>query len=431
MRHEQLYLWFLADPTAPRYVGQLRLVDAGKGVSLQYGADWLAHGFPLSEDLLLVDVEQLPRWKGLAVGAVDDARPDRWGERVIQYLDRPARLSLMEYLFYAGDDRFGALGVSTSADAYLPRPRSPLPRLAQAQQLSEVVHKVSAREPVNATERHMLAAGGSFGGAKPKALIEIAGEQWVIKFFNNEPIDVPLVEHASMTLASLAGITVAETRVVPLVGEHALAVRRYDRCGPLRVHCISAGTALRAEAVAGQEPELGYPSLAQLLRRAGVAHDDSNLRDMQDLFRRMVFNILIDNTDDHEKNHALMVVAPTRQGKYRLAPAYDVLTTNSGQGYQEFIVGTDQRDSTLVNAMSQCELFGYTPAQAAAEVARVIQVVDGWRAHFAGCGVSDGDLESLAERIDGTLLMDQRKAFSPEDYARPLRTPRRRSPFAR
>ena len=114
MRYDDLYLWFLADPAVPRYVGRLRLVDSGKGVSLQYGADWLAGGFPLSEDLVLTDIEQLPRWKGMAVGAVDDARPDRWGERVIQYLDKPARLSLMEYLYYAGDERFGALGVSTS-----------------------------------------------------------------------------------------------------------------------------------------------------------------------------------------------------------------------------------------------------------------------------------------------------------------------------
>lgn len=430
MRYDELYLWFLSDPAAPSYVGQLRLVDAGKGVSLQYGAGWVADGFPLSEDLLLVGVEQLPRWKGMAVGAVDDARPDRWGERVIQYIDRPARLSIMEYLFYAGDDRFGALGVSTSAETYVPRIKSPLPRLAQAQQLSEVVRKVGAKEPVNDIERKMLAAGGSFGGAKPKALIEIEGEQWIIKFFNNEPVDVPLIEHASMTLASLAGIRVAETQVVRLAGEHALAVRRYDRDGVMRVHCISAGTALRAETVAGQEPELGYPNLAQLLRRAGVAEDGLNLLDMQELFRRMVFNILIDNTDDHEKNHALMVVAPRSQGKYRLAPAYDVLTTNSGQGYQEFIVGTDARDSTLSNAMSQCELFGYTPAQAAAEVVRVIKVVDGWRQHFAECGVSDADLESLAERIDGALLLDQRRTFNPADYASPVRT-RRRSPFAK
>ncbi len=430
MRHDNLYLWLLLDPTAPRYVGQLRLVDAGKGVSLQYGADWLASGFPLSEDLMLTGIEQLPRWKGMAVGAVDDARPDRWGERVIQYVDRPKRLSLMEYLFYAGDDRFGALGVSTSSDIYTPRTGSPLPRLAQAQQLSEIVHKVSAKEPVDDNERKMLSAGGSFGGAKPKALVDIAGEQWVIKFFNNEPVDVPLIEHASMTLARLADISVAETRVIPLVGEHALAVRRFDRKGPIRIHCISAGTALRAQTVAGQELELGYPGLAQLLRRAGVAHDGRNLLDMQELFRRMVFNILIDNTDDHEKNHALMVVEPTLQGRYRLAPAYDVLTTNSGQGYQEFIVGTDQRDSTLANAMSQCELFGYTPVQAAAVVTRVIKVVDGWRAHFAQRGVADADLESLAERIDGDQLLGQRQAFNPADYATPVRA-RRRSPFAK
>lgn len=253
--------------------------------------------------------------------------------------------------------------------------------------------------------------------------------QWVVKFFNNEPIDVPLVEHASMTLAQQAGITVAQTQVLPLVGKHALAVRRFDRVGAQRIHCISAGTALRAQTIAAQEPDLGYPALAQLLRRAGAADDGQNLRDMRELFRRMVFNILIDNTDDHEKNHALMVVAPTRQGRYRLAPAYDVLTTNSGQGYQEFIVGGDQRDSTLVNAMSQCELFGHTPAQAAAEVARVIAVVNGWRRHFAACGVAQADLESLAERIDGAHLLGQRQAFNPADFEAPKRMPRRRRPF--
>jgi serine/threonine-protein kinase HipA len=430
VRYDNLYLWFLADPNVPRYVGQLRLVEAGKGVSLQYGSEWLAHGFPLSEDLVLADIEHLPRWKGMAVGAVDDARPDRWGERVIQYLDKPARLSLMEYLYYAGDDRFGALGVSTSDDTYTPRTKSPLPRLEQAQELSEVVHKVSARAPVSGLERQMLNAGGSFGGAKPKSLIDMHGVQWVIKFFDNEPIDVPLIEHASMTLAKLADITVAETQVVPLIGENALAVRRYDRDGARRIHCISAGTALRAQALAGQEPELGYPSLAQLLRRAGVSDGDQNLRDMRELFRRMIFNILIDNTDDHEKNHALQVVAPTRQGRYRLAPAYDILSTNSGQGYQEFIVGVDQRDSTLSNAMSQCELFGYTPIQAAAEVARVINVVNGWREHFARCGVTPSDLESLAERIDGDPLLSQRRMFKPAEYTT-ARKPKRRRPFAR
>jgi serine/threonine-protein kinase HipA len=431
VRHDELHLWFLADPQRPRLVGHLRLVDGGKGVSLRYAPAWLATGFALSEDLPLADIEHLPRWPGMAVGAVDDARPDRWGERVIQYVDRPARRSLMEYLYYAGDDRHGALGVSTSADAYLPRMHGPLPRLEEAQALSEVVHKVQDKAPIGAAERRLLSAGGSFGGAKPKALIDIAGESWLIKFFNNEPVDVPLIEHAAMTLAAKAGITVAETRLLPLVGEHALAVRRYDRAGSKRIHCLSAGTALRAQTIAGLEPDLGYPALAQLLRRIGVAEGGLNRQDMHELFRRMVFNILIDNTDDHEKNHGLTVMDPTRQGRIRLAPAYDVLPTLSGQGAQEFNVGIDLRDSTLANAMSQCELFGHTVEQAAEEVHRVIQVVDGWRDHFASVGVTPADLENLARSIDGEALLEQRKGFDPARHATPAKLARRRGPFAR
>jgi serine/threonine-protein kinase HipA len=433
MRHNELYLWFLGNPANPRCVGQLRLVDAGKGVSLNYGPDWLGNGFPLSEDLPLVDIEHLPRWKGLAVGAVDDARPDRWGERVIQYLDKPARLSLMEYLYYAGDDRFGALGVSTSSTDYLPRPGSPLPRLEQAQALSEVAHKISAKEPVSEIERRLMTAGGSFGGAKPKALIEIGGAQWVLKFFDGEPVDVPLIEHASMQLARAAGICVADTQVVALRGENAVAVRRYDRGGAqgtLRIHCLSAGTALRAETVGGQEPEFGYPQLAQLLRRAGVTDQDFNVRDMRELFCRMVFNILIDNTDDHEKNHALRVVAPTRHGRYRLTPAYDILPTNSGQGHQEFIVGLDLRESTLDNAMSQCELFGLNRQHAAEEVTRIIQVVDGWTAHFAAHGVSAADIGALAEYIDGDSLLSQRRDFKAATFTAPVKSSRRKGPFS-
>jgi serine/threonine-protein kinase HipA len=89
----------------------------------------------------------------------------------------------------------------------------------------------------------------------------------------------------------------------------------------------------------------------------------------------MVFNILVDNTDDHEKNHALLVVSQFANGRLRLAPANDVLPTNLGQGYQEFICGDQGRDFTLANAMSQCEAFGLLPAKAAAAVTTVIAVV--------------------------------------------------------
>ena len=258
MRLNELYLWFLADPLKPRYVGALNLVAAGKGVSLHYGPEWRASGFALSEDLPLVNTGFLPQGRlgadtPRAVGAVDDARPDRWGEKVIRFVDKPQRLSLMEYLYYAGDDRFGALGVSTSSAEYVPRAMGPLPRLQDAQQLSEVAAKVEASEPLSALEAQIIAGGGSpLGGAKPKALINIDGAQWVIKFFNNESVDAPLVEHATLTLAALAGITVAATQVLSLSGLHAVAIRRFDRLvGGGRIHSVSAGTAIRAATAAG------------------------------------------------------------------------------------------------------------------------------------------------------------------------------------
>ena len=437
MRLDDLYLWYLGVPATPRYVGALKLVSAGKGVSLHYGKEWLANGFALSEDLPLVDNEFLPPGRlaadaQRAVGAVDDARPERWGEKVIRLVEKPKRLSLMEYLYYAGDDRFGALGVSTSSGTYSPRAVSPLPRLEDAQRLSEVAAKIEASAPITALEARIIAGGGSaLGGAKPKALIDIDGEQWVIKFFNNEPVDTPLIEHATMTLAKRAGIAVAETQVIRLAGANALAVRRFDREQDRRIHSISAGTAIRAATASGAEPEMGYPELARILRRVGITKDDMNQRDARELFRRMVFNILVDNTDDHEKNHSLLVVNPFANGRLKLAPAYDVLPTNSGQGYQELICGAQGRDSTLENAMSQCDAFGLLPTQAAAEVATVIDAVNTWQEHFAQAGVTVLDIASLAERIDGQELRRQRIGFDPALFQTSPAKRKRPSPFRR
>lgn len=204
---EVLYLWYLGNPGKPIQVGELRLLGDDEGLSLQYSPSWLKSGFALSKDLPLVNKVFFPPdilFTNIqrAAGAVDDARPDRWGEKVICFVDKPRRLSLMEYLYFAGDERFGALGASTSAIQYLPRQTSPLPVLADAQALSEVATKIEVAEPLSMLEAKIVAGGGSpMGGAKPKALINIGREQFVIKFFNNEPIDAPLVEHAPMTLA--------------------------------------------------------------------------------------------------------------------------------------------------------------------------------------------------------------------------------------
>jgi serine/threonine-protein kinase HipA len=222
-----------------------------------------------------------------------------------------------------------------------------------------------------------------------------------VKFGDGDATDAPLVEHAAMTLAQRAGIRVAETMPVRLVSGHAIAVKRFDRERGRRLHCLTAHVALRAAV-----ERFGYPELAQLLRRRGVTSKDRYVADMRELFRRMVFNILIDNTDDHEKNHALLV---TDAQQYELAPAYDVLPSGQALGFQQMRVGEREADSTLANALSMAQLFDLNEKQAAAQVRRVVRVANGWREHFASLGVTRRDVELHAEQIDRPFLADQRR----------------------
>ena len=150
---DRLFLWLLTDPTKPVPIGELNSARSPRGVSMRYTDHWLARGFALSEDLPLLRDEFFPTQKDTAVGAVDDARPDRWGERVIKFLDKPPRLSLLEYLYFAGDDRFGALGVSTSSEAYAPRRLGPLPTLEDTAAIQNLVRKVLANEPIPAAQK--------------------------------------------------------------------------------------------------------------------------------------------------------------------------------------------------------------------------------------------------------------------------------------
>jgi serine/threonine-protein kinase HipA len=406
---DRLHLWLLTQPEQPVLIGELNLVRSTQGVSLRYADPWLSRGFSLSEDLPLIDEEFLPEGKGVAAGAVDDARPDRWGERLIRHIDKPARLSLLEYLYFAGDDRFGALGVSTSADEYLPRRLGPLPTLRDADQIQELIRKVLDNEPVPAAQKRLISPGVTMGGARPKALLDIAGEQWVIKFADGDPTDVPLIEHATMTLAQKAAIRVAHTMPVRLTHGHAVAVKRFDRNRGLRLHSLSAYVALRAAA-----ERFGYPELAQLLRRRGVTEGDVYVDHMRELFRRMVFNILIDNTDDHEKNHSLLV---TDSQQYELSPAYDVLPSGQALGFQQMRVGEQEADSTIANALSMSAMFSLGKDDAVREVRTVARVVGGWKEHFKSCGVTSGDIDLYAEQIDRPFLRDQRNEIQAERQA--------------
>jgi len=404
---DQLYVWALVDPDNPVLVGEVRLSQlVADCATFAYAATWW--NFPLSEDLPLIVGQDFSAGKrGSAPGALDDARPDRWGERIIRQVDRPARLSILEMLLFAGDGRFGALGVSVSADHYAPRIVGPYPQVSDLAQLDKAIEGVQLQTPITGDMQRLLQPGVSLGGARPKALLHTNEGPCIIKFSElDDPVDTPLIEHATMTLAASAGIHVASTGTLLLAARHtkarhALTIQRFDRMGNLRLHCLSAKTALRAARL----PE-SYSALATILLRLG--HPDRQNAMREELFKRMVFNILMDNTDDHERNHCLCL---DFDGYYSLAPAFDVVPTLQNLGYQAMAVGVHGAESTLENALSQLSEFGITMPRAQALISEVARTVDRWPLHFAQHGVSQADMEQLAASIDRDALRLQRQEF--------------------
>jgi serine/threonine-protein kinase HipA len=397
---DTLFLWWLGEKS-PRIIGSLTLVLGGRGVGLRYADTWLIDGFALSEDLPLRSGLFLPHEKDRAAGAVDDARPDRWGERVIRKFESTQRLSVLEFLLFAGDDRYGALGVSLSKTVYEPWLLGPAPAFDQLEDMADAVRKVVANEPVPELQRRLVRPGGTLGGARPKSLLQMDGRQWLIKFPELQDFDEPLVEHATMQLARYCGIDVPPTRAIRLAhGGHVVVIERFDRRGVQRLHALSANVLFAASG----ERQPGYPALAQLLRR--IAPADRIAAQQQELFRRMVFNIVIDNTGDHDKNHAVLRQA---DGNYLLSPAFDVLPTAQGLGYQQMAVGARGAESTLANALSGSLQFGMKADAAREIVSEVCLLVEGWKDAFADAGVIGRDIDYLAQFIDRDALLRERR----------------------
>ena len=169
--------------------------------------------------------------------------------------------------------------------------------------------------------------------------------------------------------------------------------------GAYRMHCLSASSALLAAGLA-----MSYSALATVLLRLG--HPDQQNAMREELFKRMVFNILIDNTDDHERNHALRL---NFDGYCALAPAFDVLPSLQNLGYQALLVGSKGAESTLDNALSEIREFGIKRPRAIALIQQVAGVVDQWQTHFAMHGVCADDMAQLEASIDRDALKRQRK----------------------
>ncbi|MBF0305542.1 MAG: type II toxin-antitoxin system HipA family toxin [Alphaproteobacteria bacterium] len=359
--------------------------------SFSYGRKWRARAdaFPLDPVHLPLDsaIEPSPRM----FGALLDSGPDRWGNRLLdeRFAEKARPPTILDRLLLAGDDRAGALAFGPTADAPVLRPAMvPIRDLAAVE---EAMVRFDAGERLE-PDLAVLANGTSLGGARPKATVRRTdGGLWLAKFRRKaDAIDVVRAEHATMTLAAAAGLRVADTEVVSLgANREALLVRRFDRCLDDRRPYLSALSLTgRAETDVGG----GYPEIADAMRPHQVG---SGRADLVELYRRMVFNVAIGNTDDHLKNHGFL----RAEGGWTLSPAFDVVPTVDGDDFQAISVGRMGTTPSRANLLSECGRFGLGAEDASAITARILEVTARWREHFAACGVPDADLRVIGRRV--------------------------------
>jgi serine/threonine-protein kinase HipA len=397
--------------------GQTQFVTAGRFVLEEdrrgmpvgrfvYGRRYLAR-----PDAVPIDPIELPlsertyestRLKGV-FGAIRDASPDYWGRRIIEKHAGLALLDEIDYLLQSPDDRAGALGFGLNVE-----PPAPLRRfnrtmdLERLQQLADLI--IADEEPsaseVSADRTHvedLMLLGTSMGGARPKAIVEDDGELRIAKFNRTDDRwNQARVEHAMLVLAQECGLHVAQSRVVQVGDRDALLVKRFDRIphedGYARARMLSALTLLRAEDTQQERDRWSYVLLAEELRRISARPEE----DARELFKRMVFNALITNTDDHPRNHA--VIAPEHE--WRLSPAYD-LTPFPAVGEERrdlaLTIGDYGRYANATNALSQCARFLLTREEATRIINDLEENVRArWYTVARREGVSEQDCERIA-----------------------------------
>ena len=331
-------------------------------------------------------------------GAIRDAAPDAWGRRVIENrLSRPGPLPEVDYLDHAGSDRTGALDLRTNRDS--PPRESTLPAGVDLPYLLEAVERIEAGDPVPAHLAHFFQGGPTMGGMRPKAVIHDGGRQYVAKFpsTTDRRFNVPAVEYATLMLARQCGLDVPDTQLVRLDGERAaMLIARFDRVpvegGFARHHMVSALTMLAVSEL--ESLDQSYEGIAGVISlRGAAAHVD---RDRIELFKRMVFNILVTNNDDHLRNHAFLY-DPAGRG-WRLSPLYDVVPSPE-IGTDRFLslaAGPQGRAARLDNALAGAGAFGLRRSEAARIIEQLVACARTWRNTFDACGVSERDSETVA-----------------------------------
>jgi serine/threonine-protein kinase HipA len=331
-------------------------------------------------------------------GALRDAGPDHWGRRLIERHAGLAELGELDYLLHSPDDRAGALGFGLGP--LPPAPERRFNRSIDLARLQSIADRLVADEPSSDGEEavrveELLLLGTSMGGARPKAVVEDDDGLWLAKFNRaDDRWNMARVEHAMLTLARTCGLTVAESRLVAVSGRDALLVKRFDRErvaeGYTRARMVSALTLLQADE--RQRERWSYVALAEELRRiSGDARGDA-----AELFRRMVFNALISNIDDHPRNHAVIAPGP----EWRLSPAYDLTPAapvSLDRRELAMTAGDLGRWANARNLVSQAQRFLISPPEATRIIDDLEALVRArWYGTARASGVSEADCAALA-----------------------------------
>jgi serine/threonine-protein kinase HipA len=331
-------------------------------------------------------------------GALRDAGPDFWGRRIIEKHSGKTLLSELDYLLHSPDDRAGALGFGLGQIP--PAPKRDFNRTLELEKLQELADALVRDEipagPDAAQVEELLLLGTSMGGARPKAVIEDGDALWIAKFSRpDDRWNYPRVEHAMLRLAKDCGIEVAEIRVESVAGRDVLLIKRFDRqktpTGYTRARMISGLTVLRADESPQTRTRWSYVVLAEELRRIVSRPKD----DARELFRRICFNALISNLDDHPRNHALIAI----DRDWRLSPAYDLTPSPVvSQDHRDLAMecGDQGRFANGNNILSQHARF-------LLDVEEARRIVDGmkeeiektWYSTPRAAGVSENDAESI------------------------------------
>ncbi len=297
-------------------VGTIALTKDNR-VAFQYSDEWIENGFsinpfklPLSRQLFFATS---PYFKGL-FGVFADSLPDSYGELLLErYLKskkiKIGEITCLDRLAYVGSSGMGLLEYVPDLSVDTDRSNVDFDLIQK-----ECNDLLDSKEVDNIYELYSL--GGSSGGARPKSLIKYDGEDYIVKFSSRfDPKNIAELEYKYMSLARKAGINIPDIKLVTSKSRSKyFLIKRFDRNGAKKIHMISAAALLEVDFRA---PSLDYNELIKLTRIL-----TKNDGDILEIYRRMVFNVLIDNQDDHAKNFSFIYDSTNKT--YRLSPAYDI-----------------------------------------------------------------------------------------------------------